>query len=751
MADNTSRDLSSQLEAIIATINDGIITIDAKGVICTFNPAAERMFGYAAVEVVGRNIGTLTPEADHSHRDEYLPRDLSSSEREMIEAGREVEGVRKDGSRFPLDLAVSEMEVGGERMFTVVVRDLTARKLAERQKTAMLAQLNALKRALDEHSIVAITDVRGKITYANDKFCAVSKYSRSELLGQDHRILSSGHHSKEFIRSLWTTIARGATWRGELKNRAKDGSFYWVETTIVPLAGPDGKPVQYVAIRTEITERKAADDAAEDLRGILENASDFIIFADRNKIIRYCNRVEPPHTPEQVVGSNWLEYFTPEQRPELGRIFDSVVDSGQPANCEASVPEPDGTSRSYACHLGRIIRDPASPGVVIIARDVTDTRRTEAQLIQSERMASVGILAAGVAHEINNPLAAVIANLDLASREVSELTKRFALSSDLGDELRDARDCAERIRVIVRDLRIFSRSEQDARGPVDTKRVLESMLRMVWNEVRHRARLVEQYGEVPPVEANEARLGQIFLNLITNAAQAIPEGRADQNEIRISTRLGEVGFVIIEIADTGAGMSPEVQRQIFTPFFTTKPAGVGTGLGLAICLRLVEEMGGRLEVESELGKGTRFRLHARAARSEEEPVIPEMVSARGERRGAILVIDDEPVIGKAIRRSLCAEHEVSATNSARKALERIKAGERFDAILCDLMMPDLTGMDLHAELSKCAPEQAERMIFMTGGAFTTDAQEFLDRVPNLRFDKPFDRRQLLALINERIR
>jgi CheY-like chemotaxis protein len=275
---------------------------------------------------------------------------------------------------------------------------------------------------------------------------------------------------------------------------------------------------------------------------------------------------------------------------------------------------------------------------------------------------------------------------------------------------------------------------------------------MAWNEIRHRARLVKNYGKTPPVQASESRLGQVFLNLVVNAAQAIAEGDAENNEIRISTSVDPGGSVVIEIADTGPGMPPEVLVRLFTPFFTTKPMGVGTGLGLSICHRIVTGFGGSIDVKSEVGKGTAFRIAlppARAEVPEEAPSEPPGMGAR--RRGRILVVDDEPTLARAIQRTLSAEHDVVALGSAEEALDRIRAGERFDVILCDLMMPQMTGMDLHAELSRVAREQAGQMIFVTGGAFTPRARAFLDETPNQRIEKPFHPLHLRALINDRIR
>jgi signal transduction histidine kinase len=385
-----------------------------------------------------------------------------------------------------------------------------------------------------------------------------------------------------------------------------------------------------------------------------------------------------------------------------------------------------------------------------------ERRKMQEQLLISDRMASVGTLAAGVAHEINNPLAAVIANLELMSRDLSRIAGALQITDrlhDVFDELRDARESADRVRHIVRDLKIFSRAtDEEHRGPVDVQRIMESSLRMAWNEIRHRARLVKEYGVVPLVEANEARLGQVFLNLIVNAAQAIQEGDADHNQVRVVTRLGPADSVIIEIRDSGCGIAPENLSRIFDAFFTTKPVGVGTGLGLSICHRIVSGLGGRLDVESQVGKGSVFRVRLPKARSDAEaPRRPSTPVRSATRRGRVLVVDDEPMIATAIKRALGLDHDVLTTETAIAALERILDGDRFDIIVCDLMMPQMTGMELYHELVGRAPDQAERIVFLSGGAFTAAARAFLDNVPNQRLEKPFDTRQLLALVNDRIR
>jgi signal transduction histidine kinase len=394
-----------------------------------------------------------------------------------------------------------------------------------------------------------------------------------------------------------------------------------------------------------------------------------------------------------------------------------------------------------------------------------ERRQMQEQLLLSDRMASVGTLAAGVAHEINNPLAVLIANLDFAMQDLARLGQDARtrsqdaqsggeacwewLSTRLGEvqePLQSARESAERVRQIVLDIKIFSRPDAEKQGPVDVRRVLESSLRMAWNEIKHRARVVKDICDVPPVEGNEARIGQVFLNLIVNAAQAIPEGRSEDNEIRVGARLADDGRVLVEVGDTGCGIPEEIRARIFDSFFTTKPVGVGMGLGLAICHRIVTSLGGEILVESHVGKGTTFRALfpvARAQSATPEPVTAVSVAAR---RGRILVIDDEVALGKVVRRMLTPDHEVITLTTATEAFERIASGERFDLILCDLMMPHMSGMDLHAELTRVAADQAQRMVFMTGGAFTPLAREFLDHVANARIEKPFEAQSLRQLV-----
>jgi PAS domain S-box-containing protein len=401
---------------------------------------------------------------------------------------------------------------------------------------------------------------------------------------------------------------------------------------------------------------------------------------------------------------------------------------------------------------GEVVRDEAGKVVRMFgtAQDVTEQKQLEARVILSDRLASLGTMAAGVGHEINNPLASVMSNLDLIAEEIRMISGSSPSGRirDIGEMVNEARLGAERVRKIVRGLRTFSRIEKEHRVTLDVKEVLELSINMAFSEIRYRARLVKDYGTTPPVEADEARLGQVFINLLVNAAQAIPEGNADQNEIRLITRTDAAGMAVVEVRDTGNGISPEALPHIFDPFFTTRAIGEGTGLGLSICHGIVGSLGGSISVESEAGKGARFRVTLPAARlpqpANEPP--PEPMKQGSPRRGRVLVVDDDKAVGNVLLKVLGAEHDVTVLSNAGDALARLVSGEHFDVILCDLMMPEMTGMDLHAELRRQATEHADRMIFLTGGAFSPTAHSFLDEVPNQRFEKPFNIHNLRAAV-----
>jgi signal transduction histidine kinase/CheY-like chemotaxis protein len=380
-----------------------------------------------------------------------------------------------------------------------------------------------------------------------------------------------------------------------------------------------------------------------------------------------------------------------------------------------------------------------------------ELRETQGRLVRSDKLAAVGTLAAGMAHEINNPLAYVSANLGFLARELAApmAPRDEAGWAEIRDAVAEARQGADRVRVIVRDLKTLSRGDEQKVAPVDLNATLEAAINIAFNEIKHRAKLARELGQVPKVDGNDVRLGQVFLNLLVNAAQAMPEGDAGLGEIRVVTFTAPDGRAVVEVRDNGVGIPPEHLPKLFDPFFTTKRVGVGTGLGLWVVHGIVSAMGGDVAVESTVGKGTTFRLlfPPTAAVATAEAPAPAPVASR---RGTVLVVDDEVNVGRSIERMLGAKHEVQVAHSGKEALARLAKGERYDVILCDLMMPEMNGRQLFDELAKQMPELSRTVVFTTGGAFGSGAAEMLQGLENPCLEKPFDEGELNALVARRV-
>jgi nitrogen-specific signal transduction histidine kinase/ActR/RegA family two-component response regulator len=389
---------------------------------------------------------------------------------------------------------------------------------------------------------------------------------------------------------------------------------------------------------------------------------------------------------------------------------------------------------------------------VAIGRDLTERTEAQERLERAHRLAAIGTIAAGVAHELNNPLTFVLSNVELVAGALRRL-RGAPRDADGWDEalhaLDDALDGAERMRVIVRDLRTMARADDTSALPVDVRKLLENAAHLAWSEVRTRARLVWDVADVPPVRGSEGRLGQVFLNLIVNAAHAIPEGSSpDDQVIRLSTRVQPDGKVAIAVSDTGVGIAPEHLGRIFDPFFTTKPAGIGTGLGLWVCHNIVTAFGGTLDVTSEVGRGTTFRVVLSAAKPGKGARPPRPQDADGRARRRLLVVDDEPLVAATVRRQLASDFVVDAASGASDALARI-AKDRYDAIVCDVVMEGASGLQFLDSLRREAPALAGRVLFVTGGPAPGDSALLAaSGVPWI--PKPFDGRQLRQALRELI-
>jgi signal transduction histidine kinase len=384
-----------------------------------------------------------------------------------------------------------------------------------------------------------------------------------------------------------------------------------------------------------------------------------------------------------------------------------------------------------------------------------------ARLAVADRMVSLGTLTGGVAHELNNPLSYVVANLAFIVQEVTALGRQLEVggtiqaglpdsAQQIAEAAADARDGVEKLRGLVRDLQTLSGGDEAALAPVDLTHVLQASISVAGSEINHRARVEQRLAPtLPPVRASEARLGQVFLNLLVNAAHAIPEGETGRHVIGVRSFTEGDERVVVEVIDTGCGIPADRLERIFDPFFSTKAPGASAGLGLSLCRSIVEALGGEIQVESQVGAGATFRVLLPVAPAEATDPPPRPAAAPA-RRARILVVDDEPLVGTVIERTLGGDLDVVPVGGPRDALALLARGEKFDLIFSDLMMPGMTGMELFSEVERLSPALASRMVFLSGGAFTPATRDFLARPGMECIEKPFDLDTIRATIARRL-
>jgi len=571
------RESEREARAMLADIPMPIWFKDTESRITWCNAGFEKVAGQSLADLSGKG------EVDIWGRVEGLRNDLE--DRKALETGQTTRQDRRlaaaNGSEGHYIIARTPIAGGdgGWKGVLCVAQDLTTLEQMNDLLQQANSELQAQKTALDEHAIVSISDIAGFINYANDKFCAISGYKRDEVIGRNHCILNSGLHPREFFAEMWKTIASGQVWHGEIRNRRKDGSFYWVASTIVPFLDQSGKPYQYISIRTDITARKQLEESLQNINVELQQRVD-----ERTAALSNAMKQLEADIAERTRSQALLQ----EQYKELESLNGKL-------------------------------------------------REAQNQLLQSEKLASIGQLAAGVAHEINNPIGYVHSNLGTLEnyiRDLFTLIERFEaaeaalpvdapergdleglkrkldlpyLREDIPVLMNESKEGITRVRKIVQDLKDFSRldSSPDWQS-ANLHQGLNSTLNIVQNEIKYRADVVKEYGEIPDIECLPSQLNQVFMNLMVNAAHAMEGPRGT---ITLRTGMVEGGDAVwVEVADTGKGIPDDVKGRIFDPFFTTKAVGKGTGLGLSLAYGIVQKHGGRIEVESEVGKGTTFRL-----------------------------------------------------------------------------------------------------------------------------------------------
>jgi PAS domain S-box-containing protein len=646
----------------------------------------------------------------------------------------------KHGDTLDIELTTSDIDLGNRACTLTFVYEV--RPFAELERRFRLMVENSADG-------ISVSGPTGLLLYVSPGGARMVGVEPADLVGVIGGTVIHPEDIKNALRP-----GPGETVLNTTRTMHKDGKWRWIEAYTTNLT-TDPAVGAYVSNFRDVTERH---EASERLRRSEANFRTLIerlptaTFVHRGGAYVYVNPAAVAmlgwDRASDLVGRSQMEFIPPEDQAVVFQAIAQTVTTGASAMVEARMMRRDGSIISVEGKAVLLDFD-GEPTHVVLANDVTERRALFTRMAVADRMLSVGTLAAGVAHEINNPLAYISANLQILSGELPKLLYgdgplRFS-AEELESVLADAREGAARVSAIVRDLRALARPEDSTTGSVDVLQVLAQSIKMTHNELRHRARLSQTYAEgVPPVRADSSRLGQVFLNLLVNAAHAIEDGHVEANEIRVRVH-HDAARVYVEIEDTGVGIPASVLPRIFDPFFTTKPAGVGIGLGLSICDRIVEAFGGSITVTSKLGFGSTFRVALPIAAQlplglVEHQELPPLARSR------ILMIDDEAAVGRSIRLLLAPDHEVINVTRALDGLAQLEAGQAFDMILCDVMMPEMSGIELFAQLQARFPTYTHRTVFMTGGAFTSQAREALESLGTPRLEKPFSEAQLRKMI-----
>ncbi|MGG3468877.1 PAS domain-containing protein [Neobacillus pocheonensis] len=597
-SDTNLKDIKAALDA--STI---VAITDPYGTIVYVNDKFEEISKYSKDEIIGKNHRVIN---SGYHSKEFF-QDLWKT----IQSGKiwrgEIRNKAKDGTFYWVDTTIIPFlnRKGKPIQYIAIRSDISQRKLAEKNLLESTKEVRDITFALNQSSIVAITDEKGKITTVNEKFCEISKYSREELIGQDHRIINSGFHSKDFFKDLWSTIGQGKVWKGEICNRAKDGTLYWVNTTIVPFLNSKGKPYQYVAIRTDISNRKQAEEHLKetikennDIKFALDQSS-IVAFTDaKGKITsvndKFCEISK--YSREEIIGQDHRVLNSGYHTKEFFKNLWKTIGEGKVWKGEIRNKAKDGTFYWVDTTIIPFVNDQGKPyQYLAIRNDITERKKTEEVLHRQDKLAAVGQLAAGVAHEIRNPLTSMKGYAEFLQLDESD-PERLEFLNIILDEI-------ERVNTIVEDFMVLAKPKAVELEEKNVVPVIKNVVSLLEFEARkknvHLSFDCNQ--EIIQIECDENRLKQVFLNFIKNGIEAMPNG----GDLHVRTLIHE-NNVQISIQDTGVGIPKDKLKKLGEPFYTTKKTG--NGLGLMVSFKIIESHNGKVFVESEPNKGTTFNI-----------------------------------------------------------------------------------------------------------------------------------------------
>ena len=809
--------LLAQREEAAVTLNaitDGVLTMDDNNRVIYGNPAAQQMLGMNGQDVLGQDIRQLLPMV---FSDAGAP--VAGQVRRI-----KVEGV--NGRHVILDTTWSTLNTSAHLVtgYVLAFRDVTQQHALDQQLRAELQtrqraleslhqvldtfqsasesgfaslaadDLEALTErvvelvnerelsrcaldnqifALDQHAIVSITNLNGEITYANDRFCTISGYSRAELLGANHRIVNSGQHVPEFFETMWQSIAQGRVWHGEVCNRNKQGAHYWVDATVVPLMGRDGLPEQYIAIRTDITARKTMEMQLEEqlrfVEVLLEATPTAIYLKDMaGRYLRFNKAFEALFGIEraQWIGKTVFDLVPGETAVMMhGKDLD-LFQTRAVQTYEARFTNRQTGEVREGLYWKAPLTNRAGEvtGLVGTILDITERNRLNQALRHAKRTAEAASQAksdflANMSHEIRTPMNGVIGMTDLALDTPLNATQHEYLTI--------VKNSAKSLMVILNDILDFSKIEAGKLTIESVDFSLASTISETLKTIEARAQkkgltLVCQLAPDLPdqVCGDPGRIRQILTNLCDNAIKFTAQGGVTVHASGMPLA-GDGWELHLSVRDTGIGIAPEQQSGVFEAFnqadtSTTRQFG-GTGLGLTICARLVTLMGGRIWVESAPGQGSTFHFTVRVQAVADTPLaaplpaLPVSPAPSSQPSLHILLVEDHPVNQKlAITLLTKWGHTVVLANNGQEAVDLFSA-QAWDLVLMDMQMPVMGGVEATRLIRASEPQgQHTPIVAMTANAMESDRLVCLEAGMDDHLAKPFNASTLRAVLERRV-
>ena len=729
-AEEALRQSEEQLRAMFDLASVGIAQADPRtGQWLRVNKKMCEITGYSSGELLALHVKDITHPEDRQTDWEAFERVVRG---EASSYRLEKRYIRKDGSLawVNVNMTIIRDRAGQPTRTVAALEDITERRRAEEALRLQSAALEAAANA------IVITDQLGKVLQVNAAFTVLTGYTAQEVLGENLRLLKSGHHVEAFYRNLWQKISSGRVWSGELTNRRKDGSLYAEEMTITPLRDADGASTHYIAFKQDISERKRAEDELRwktaFLEALVNSSLDGILVVDQERKTSLQNQrftdlfKMPQHMADEASDENrlrWVTDMVKNPEPFVQKVLHLYAHPNETSHDEIELK--DGTTMDRYS-FPAIGQDGKYYGRIWTFRDITERKRLEARLFQSQKMETVGKLAGGVAHEFNSILTAIIGQSEL-------LLGDLPAGSPLAKNAIEISQAAGRAATLTRQLLAYGRKQILQPETLDLNRVIagmEGMFRhLMGGDVD--TQVVPAPG-LQAVKADAGQIEQVIMNMAINARDAMPNGGKltletanvsfDQESVGRYPELKPGDYVMLAITDTGAGMSEEVKARVFEPFFTTKGVGQGTGLGLSTCYGIIKQSGGHISVYSEPGRGATFKIYLPQVRSRRRASPLRVCDSPDLPRGTetILLVEDDPALREmaaTLLRRLGYTVLAAANGIEALSLKQQRDIGHIDLLFTDVVMPHMSGKELADRVRALYPHT--RILFTS--AYTENA------------------------------